>query len=121
MGKDRTAKTLEGLKREGLFDDVTLIVHGDHGSRIVLNYESYREYADKISDEDLIASHAALMAIKNKGQRTGKINNAMGSLTQIVNGFLEGKEILDDAHPVLYLVLKSGKDDVMVPRDMVRF
>ncbi|HBF13427.1 MAG TPA: hypothetical protein DDW49_08615 [Deltaproteobacteria bacterium] len=115
------AKTLEGLKREGLFDDVTLIVHGDHGSRIVLNYESYREYADKISDEDLIASHAALMAIKNKGQRTGKINNAMGSLTQIVNGFLEGKEILDDAHPVLYLVLKSGKDDVMVPRDMVRF
>jgi hypothetical protein len=56
----------EALDASGRFDDATVIVHGDHGSRI-----SRSQYIEHMSADDLIANHATLFAVKKPGVQPG--------------------------------------------------
>ncbi len=47
----------------GVFDEATIIVHGDHGSRISV-IEPAAQYADQVTDRDLIDSYATLFAMR---------------------------------------------------------
>lgn len=54
------------LENDRRFGDALIIIHGDHGSRI-----SRSQYVEYMSEDDLIANHATLFAVRNEGVRPG--------------------------------------------------
>jgi arylsulfatase A-like enzyme len=56
----------EGVQQIGAYDDATIIVHGDHGSRITLTV-SNRMYADLLTDDDLVDDYSTLFAVYGPG------------------------------------------------------
>ncbi|MGH8719127.1 MAG: sulfatase-like hydrolase/transferase [Burkholderiales bacterium] len=57
---------LSALDASGRFHDAILILHGDHGSRI-----SRSKFSEHMSEEDFVANHAALFAIRKDGVAPG--------------------------------------------------
>jgi len=54
------------LRAAGLYDESTIIIHGDHGSRIsIWNPEAV--FTDQISDRDIIDSYSTLYTVKQPG------------------------------------------------------
>ena len=56
----------EGVQQIGVYDDATIIVHGDHGSRITLAV-SNRMYADLLTDDDFVDDYSTLFAVYGRG------------------------------------------------------
>ena len=54
----------DALRRTGLWERATIILHGDHGSRITLRDPS-PQHLDALSPRDLIDSYSALYAIRS--------------------------------------------------------
>ena len=62
----------EALRSTGFYDKATIILHGDHGSRIAradINAKSLK----RVSRQDLIDAYSTLYAVKRPG-RTGAVN-----------------------------------------------
>jgi len=67
---DRLMRALfDQMKALGIYDEATIIVHGDHGSRI--GEHSARGPVAKLTDRDLLDYFATLMAFKAPGIRPG--------------------------------------------------
>jgi hypothetical protein len=64
----------EDLQRIGAFDDGTIIVHGDHGSRIALVPANSR-FAQLLSDADLVDLYSVLFAVRGPGFDSGYDNS----------------------------------------------
>jgi len=60
----------EDLEKIGAFDDGTIIVHGDHGSRIALT-DANRRTAELLSDTDLVDLYSVLFAVHGPGFESG--------------------------------------------------
>jgi hypothetical protein len=58
------------LKRAGIYDDATIIVHGDHGSRISI-YDPWPQTRSLLSEDDLFDHYATLYAVKRPGVAPG--------------------------------------------------
>ena len=56
----------EEVQQIGVYDDATIIVHGDHGSRITLAVPN-RMYADLLTDDDLVDNYSTLFAVYGRG------------------------------------------------------
>ncbi len=60
----------DDLKGLGVYDDATIIVHGDHGSRLAQRpYITARP--DELTEQDMIDHYATLLAIKEPGLAPG--------------------------------------------------
>jgi len=59
---------MEDLKASGLFQDATIILHGDHGSRISLRTPN-RNSAERLSDADLVDNYSVLYAVRRPGSK----------------------------------------------------
>jgi|GEM_PF-2646368 len=59
------AKLFDGLKEDGLWEHATIILHGDHGSRIT-QHEPHAKSRDKVTEQDLRDGFAAHLAIRHK-------------------------------------------------------
>jgi hypothetical protein len=59
---------LEEAEAAGLLQDATIILHGDHGSRISLHSPN-RESAARLSDADLIDNYSVLFAVRRPGSK----------------------------------------------------
>ncbi len=68
----------DGMKRAGVWDEAILIVHGDHGSRIVRNYPETAN-TKNLEDDDFIDSFSTHFAFKIGGVKAG-IDNRFVSL-----------------------------------------
>lgn len=101
------------LKSEGLFDDTTLVLHGDHGSRINRHHEPYYDFYNQISDQDMITSHSTLLAVKLPGALEGNVISEMGDLTEILESLLwEKKTYKTDGENFVFLKQKKGKKEL---------
>ena len=60
---------LEDLKRLGIYEEATIIVHGDHGARI--GEHAFRAAAERMTERDLVDHFATLLAIKRPGITPG--------------------------------------------------
>jgi arylsulfatase A-like enzyme len=60
----KLGQILDALFSEGAFSNSTIIILGDHGSRISINAPS-TEKRDEISAEDLIDSYSTLFAVRS--------------------------------------------------------
>jgi hypothetical protein len=54
------------LKQAGLYDDATIIVHGDHGSRIGI-YDPWPQNRSLLTEDDLFDYYSTLYAVKRPG------------------------------------------------------
>lgn len=59
---------LEELRAAGLLRDATIILHGDHGSRIALHAPN-RGSAGRLTGADLVDNYSALFAIRRPGTK----------------------------------------------------
>ena len=69
------------MRSAKIYDKATIIIHGDHGSRIRIMRPTYADRND-ITPEDLLASFSALFAVKKSGLKAGYDLQAL-SLNQI--------------------------------------
>ncbi len=80
------------------FDDATIVVHGDHGSRI-----SPGQYSENLSDRQLLDNHSALYAIRRPGVPPGPDHHraSVQRLTAFYLGDDPSSSISDDDSTVL--------------------
>ncbi len=71
----------ERLQQAGKFEDTTIIIHGDHGSRIVSRHPS-SENKNQLSAEELVDGFSTLFAVKVPGQEPG-YDSEMHSVEEI--------------------------------------
>lgn len=82
---------LDDLDRRGLLDDATVIVNGDHGSRIPVHYPSGLTLASGVlTDNDFRDTFSALYAIHAPGVPAG-YDEENRSLVELLNHHLGGE------------------------------
>jgi hypothetical protein len=93
---------LEDLEAAGLLQDATIILHGDHGSRISLRSPN-RESAERLSDADLVDNYSVLYAVRRPGFKPAYDLNLRSIQALFAEGFLgrlfpneNPKVVLDD-------------------------
>ena len=84
----RLGDLFDAMRREGAFEDWTIVVHGDHGSRITI-FDPIPEAVGRISPRDLIDSYSTLFAVRAPGLESG-YDLRMDSIQNLL-----AKEVLD--------------------------
>jgi hypothetical protein len=102
---------LDNLKAAGLFQDATIILHGDHGSRISL-YSPNRETAERLSDIDVIDNYSVLYATRRRGSEPAYSLNQLSVQALFAETFLGRPFLNDDSLVVLddWLATDSSPD-----------
>ena len=84
------------------FDDATIIIHGDHGSRI-----SIGNYIEEYSKQDFIDNYAAFYAIRSPGIQPG-YDCTLLSLPQVFSTHLHKKYELNMEPDSIFVASKSN-------------
>lgn len=87
-------RVFEALKENGLWDDATIIVHGDHGSKITLR-DPVIENIPELTSRDLIDGYSTLYAIRSPEIPAGYDKTVISIQTLFESHILE-KEIKTD-------------------------
>jgi hypothetical protein len=100
------------LKEQGIFDKAIIIVHGDHGSRIMSTapYFSNREY---LENRDLVAAYSTFFAAKTPAHAAGLNGDAL-PLDWLLEFAMFDTPIDPPPDPFVYLGTK-GKGGRLVP------
>ncbi|MEM7221589.1 MAG: hypothetical protein AAF495_01330 [Pseudomonadota bacterium] len=64
------SRVFAALKEAGLWERSTIVLHGDHGSRIALR-DPIEAYLDKLTEEDLVDAYSTFFAIRSPGVAPG--------------------------------------------------
>ena len=84
---------LDDLDSRGLLEDATIVVNGDHGSRIPVHFPSGRTLATRRADDsDLSDTFSTLYAINAPGVPPG-YDQAPLSLVELLNHHLGGEPL----------------------------
>jgi hypothetical protein len=102
------------LKKNGLYDSTTIVIHGDHGSRINLKHNPDFESYSQISKDDMLTSYSTLLAIKKPQQKTGILNTKQDDVVAILKEVFLEEKVLSDENFVL-LGQEKSRDLVRVP------
>jgi hypothetical protein len=97
------------LRENGLYDDMTIIIHGDHGSRIARNYAPFYENAQKIGKEDLVTAYSTLFAVKQPAQKKGELNSSQRSLINLLKNLL-GESASESDEQDHFVFFKEGEN-----------
>jgi hypothetical protein len=105
-------KLLDGLfgdlERRGLLDDATIIVQGDHGSRIPLHFPTGATLANGVlTDADFSDTFSTLYAIRAPGVSPG-YDAAPLSVVELLNQHLEGEPSGEPGHCRVFLLDEGG-------------
>lgn len=103
----KLARIFEALRDTGQFADSTIIVHGDHGSRISLLFPS-NEVADELSREDLIDSYSTLFALRRPDVAAGQ-DRRQQSISSLFAEFAMNRPLAEEPAEVFMGVLKTAK------------
>lgn len=99
-------KLFTAMKERGTFDDAVIIVHGDHGSRIVLT-EPRRKFVNRLTRQDYFDAFSTLYVVKSPAIEPGYDARMMALpdlLEGTVSGSLSDPTIRDDKErAVVYL------------------
>jgi hypothetical protein len=109
------ARLLEQLKRLGVYEDATIIVHGDHGSRIA--ERTGHAPAETMTYRDLLDHFSTLLAIKTPGAEPG-IQEDPVSLQQVFR-----EKFLEEGHgetlPPGLVLIRNEATETFAPRTLV--
>jgi arylsulfatase A-like enzyme len=106
-------KKLDGLlvqlDRRGLLDDATIIINGDHGSRIPLHFPSGTTLAAGVlEDADYRDTFSTLFAIKAPEVSPG-YDAAPAPLVGLLNQHLAGEPLHAESSCGVFLLEEDGK------------
>jgi hypothetical protein len=87
------------LAEAGLFEDATIIVLGDHGSRIAL-VNPVEGLADQLSDRDIIDHFSSLFAIKRPG-KPASYDSGARSIQALFAEEIFGRRLPDESSEVV--------------------
>lgn len=76
------------MKERGTFDDAVIIIHGDHGSRIVLN-EPRQEFVNHLTRQDYFDAFSTLYVVKSPAIEPG-YDARMMALPELLEGTVSG-------------------------------
>lgn len=94
---------LAGLERRGLLDDATIIVNGDHGSRIPLHFPRAETLAGGVlSERDYIDTFSTLYAIKAPAVAPGYVREP-ASLVQLLAHHVAGEPLSERSSCKVFL------------------
>ncbi len=97
------------LDERGLLADATIIVNGDHGSRIPRYFPSGRTLASGVlSDDDYSDTFSTLYAIKQPGVSPG-YDAAPASLVELLNHHLGGEPLREQSSCRVFLLEEGGE------------
>lgn len=85
----RISQLFDWLKSEGLFDDATIIVHGDHGSRIGIR-PWVNDVPEELSARDIVDHFSTLLAIKMPGVTEGVLEEPVAVQQVFADIFQDG-------------------------------
>jgi hypothetical protein len=103
----KLAGIFEALRDTGQFADSTIVIHGDHGSRISLLAPS-NEAADQVSREDLIDSYSTLFAVRRSDLGAGQ-DRRQQSINSLFAEFAMNRPLVEEPAEVFMGILKSPK------------
>lgn len=98
----------EELQKTGAFDDGTIIVQGDHGSRISLVPANSR-FAEQLSDADLVDLYSVLFAVRGPGFERGYDNILRSIQSLFAETFLKRAVGHEPGDVVLRFVPEVGR------------
>lgn len=97
-------KLFSAMKERGTFDDAVIIVHGDHGSRIVLS-EPRQEFVNRLTPQDYYDAFSTLYVVKSPAIEPG-YDTRMMALPELLEGTVSGSL----ANPAI----RGGKEGAVV-------
>ncbi len=115
---------LDKMKSKGIYKESTIIIHGDHGSRIVLNEPRFSNKMN-LSRRDYIDAFSTLFAVKTPSLEPGfdtrmlALDELLGGITTdgIVSTPLSGK----NKNPFIFLRKQGSSELVKLPMPILPF
>jgi len=101
----RLGRILDLLSGRPGLEDAVIVIHGDHGSKIV-EQEPYARFRDEITARDIIDSYSTLFAVKVPGLGPGELMEQR-SIQGLFAEFVMGKRIAGD-HGDVFLQPNRG-------------
>jgi hypothetical protein len=115
----RLGELFDRMRDAGIYDDSIIIVHGDHGSKIVMT-EPTSENRHALTNQDLVDGFSTLFAVKLPG-KPGVYDLSPQPLEQLLAKFafeagLTPSNILaEKAEPYVYLTTGPAKEFIRIP------
>ena len=109
---------LRALDENNLLEDSTILIHGDHGSRITIA-DPVSPMADFLTSRDFIDSFSTLFAIRSPAVEPGYVTELSAIQPLFTELFLDGPATADDASVYLLsgpLKHKQPLDIVPIPK-----
>jgi arylsulfatase A-like enzyme len=103
----KLARIFEALRDTGRFADSTIIIHGDHGSRISLLAPS-NEAAEEVSRDDLIDSYSTLFALRRSDLAAGQ-DRRQQSISNLFAEFAMNRPLAEEPTEVFLGILKAPR------------
>ena len=110
---------LDKLERTGLLDDATIVIHGDHGSRITVR-DPIADNADAASERDYIDTFSTLFAVRGPGIEAG-IEPSAAPLPALVAASMLSRQIDFEARQVFLRPWYQRRDTPLVPKQLPAF
>ena len=101
----RLGEILDRIPARADLSDTTIIIHGDHGSKIVLQ-EPYARFRNVIRDRDIVDSYSAMFAVKKPGLAAGEVLDQR-SIQSLFADLVMGNGAIED-HGDIYLQPNQG-------------
>jgi hypothetical protein len=112
-------KLFDRMRATGIYDDSIIIIHGDHGSKIVVT-DSISENRHLLTKQDLVDGFSTFFAMKLPG-KPGGYDNSPWSLEQLFAKFVfeagltPTNILIEKSEPFVYLTSDSVADFIRIP------
>lgn len=112
-------KLFDRMRATGIYDDSIIIIHGDHGSKIVIT-DSISENRHLLTKQDLVDGFSTFFAMKLPG-KPGRYDNSPRSLEQLFAKFVfeaglsPTNILIEKSEPFVYLTSDSVTDFIRIP------
>lgn len=101
------------MKTRGIFDDATIIIHGDHGARIS-RIPMVAKHTDVLTSNDYLDAFSILFAIKAPKFKPG-IDSRMATLPNLLNYVIDSNKGVLQLEPNPYVFLSDDNEYVKTP------
>ena len=109
------------LQERREYSDSTIIIAGDHGSRILKGFEPYIQNKIKMTRRDFIDAFSTLMVIKHKNQKEFEINTEQMPITDIISNLFHPEiQLQKNELPFVFLMEDNAKEK-LEPHPMPEF
>ncbi|HEX2255951.1 MAG TPA: hypothetical protein VHG92_04465, partial [Afifellaceae bacterium] len=108
------------MKREGLFDDAIIVVHGDHGARIATERARFTDPGG-LSERDVVDHFSTLFAVKAPHVAPGYRRDLRSIQSLFAEMFLDREAPPEEDDDLLIRTLDARRGQAFLSRDMVEF